>query len=79
VAAADPSPSQVVAGRELLQEFRQRLTEEERRLADLRAEGHSWGDIAAKLGGTGQARRMQLARAVERVAQQLGLEESSHE
>jgi len=79
VAATDPSPSQVVAGRELLQEFRQRLTEDERRLADLRADGRGWAAIAAELGGTAQARRMQLARAVERVARELGLDESSHE
>jgi ECF sigma factor len=79
VAAADPSPSQVVAGRELLQEFRQRLTEDERRLADLRSQGQGWADIAAELGGTAQARRMQLARAVERVVAELGLDEGSHE
>jgi RNA polymerase sigma-70 factor (ECF subfamily) len=76
VAAADPTPSQVVAGRELLQEFRLRLTEEERQLADLRAQGQGWAEIAAALGGTAQARRMQLTRAVERVAHQLGLDES---
>ena len=79
VAARDPSPSQVVAGRELLQQFRQRLTEEERRLADLRADGRGWAEIAAELGGTAQVRREQLARAVERVVGELGLDEDSHE
>jgi RNA polymerase sigma factor (sigma-70 family) len=79
VAAADPSPSQVAAGRDLLQALRQRLTENERRLADLRAEGRDWADIAAQLGGTPQARRMQLVRAVERVVGELGLDEESHE
>ena len=79
VAAADPTPSQVVAGKELLQEFRRRLTKEERQLADLRAQDQGWVAIAAQLGGTAQARRMQLARAVERVARELGLEESSYE
>jgi RNA polymerase sigma-70 factor (ECF subfamily) len=71
--ASDPSPSQVVAGKELLSIFRQRLTEEERQLADLRAQGRPWDEIAAALGGTPQARRKQLERAVERVAEQLGL------
>ncbi len=79
VAAHDPSPSQVVAGRELLHEFRQRLSEDERQLADLRAQGMGWADIAGELGGTAQARRVQLTRAVERVVRQLGLEEDSDE
>jgi RNA polymerase sigma-70 factor (ECF subfamily) len=74
VAAAVPTPSQIVAGKELLERFRQALNKEERQLADLRAEGLSWGDIATRLGGTPQARRMQLARAVERVARQLDLD-----
>jgi RNA polymerase sigma-70 factor (ECF subfamily) len=74
VAGAGPSPSRVASGRELLAEFRRRLSAEERRLADLRAEGRDWAEIAAVLGGTAQARRMQLARALDRVARELGLE-----
>jgi RNA polymerase sigma-70 factor (ECF subfamily) len=74
VAADVPTPSEVVAGKELLERFRQALDDEERQLADLRGEGLAWGDIAARLGGTAQARRMQLARAVERVARELGLD-----
>lgn len=73
--AAGASPSQVVAGRELLQEFRRRLSEEERQLAELRAQEFEWRDIAARLGGTPEGRRKQLARAIDRVAQQLGLDE----
>jgi RNA polymerase sigma factor (sigma-70 family) len=68
---AAPSPSRMVAGRELLEEFRRRLSEEERVLADLRAQGCDWPDIAAKLGGTPQGRRKQFARAVDRVEEQL--------
>jgi RNA polymerase sigma factor (sigma-70 family) len=74
VIADAPTPSDVVAGKELLERFRQALNEEERQLAELRGEGMAWCDIAARLGGTAQARRMQLARAVERVARQLGLD-----
>jgi RNA polymerase sigma-70 factor (ECF subfamily) len=74
VAAAAPTPSQIVAGKELLERFRQALNEEERQVADLRAEGLAWDDIATRLGGTAQARRMQLARAVERVARELDLD-----
>jgi hypothetical protein len=61
----------MVAGRELLEEFRRRLSEEERALVDLRAQGCEWPEIAAKLGGTAQARRKQFARAVDRVEEQL--------
>ncbi len=70
---AEPSPSQAAAWRELLREFRDRLGAEERQLADLRAEGRSWADIAARLGGTADARRVQLNRAVSRVSRELGL------
>jgi RNA polymerase sigma-70 factor (ECF subfamily) len=69
--AAEPSPSRLVAGRELLEEFRRRLTDEERRLADLRAQDFAWAEIAAQLGGTPAARSKQLARALDRVEQQL--------
>jgi RNA polymerase sigma-70 factor (ECF subfamily) len=79
VADAAASPSQVVAGQELLGEFRRRLTEVERRLADLRAQGRGWADIAAEVGGRPEARRMQLARAVERVSRELGLDEVGNE
>jgi RNA polymerase sigma-70 factor (ECF subfamily) len=66
-----PSPSRLVVGRELLAEVYRRLSEEERLLADLRADGCEWAEIAARLGGTAEARRKQLARAVDRVEQQL--------
>jgi DNA-directed RNA polymerase specialized sigma24 family protein len=69
--AAAPSPSRLVVGRELLAEVGRRLSEEERLLAELRAEGCAWTEIAARLGGTAEARRKQLARAVNRVEQQL--------
>jgi RNA polymerase sigma-70 factor (ECF subfamily) len=73
LAGADPSPSRVASGRELLAEVRRRLTPEELRVADLRAEGREWAEIAATLGGTVDARRKQLARALDRVTSQLDL------
>jgi RNA polymerase sigma factor (sigma-70 family) len=69
--AEEPSPSRMIAGRELLDEFRRRLSSEERLLADLRAQGCEWAEIASQVGGTPQARRKQLARAIDRVEQQL--------
>src|ERR1700722_2072069 len=44
--AAGPSPSQIVAGEELLQAARKELSEEERQLADRRALGQRWDAIA---------------------------------
>ena len=70
-AIPQPSPSRMVAGRELLEDFRRRLSEEERALVDLRAQGCDWPEIAARLGGTSQARRRQFTRAIDRVEQQL--------
>lgn len=74
-----PTPSRVVAGRELLEALRSRLSGEERMLADLRAEGCEWAEISHKIGGTAQGRRMQLARAVRRVERQLESCEARHE
>jgi RNA polymerase sigma-70 factor (ECF subfamily) len=69
--SSPPSPSRLVAGRELLDELRRRLSTEERLLADLRSQGCGWAEIATQMGGTPQARRKQLARAIDRVEQQL--------
>ena len=66
-----PSPSRLVAGRELLEEFRRRLSDEERQVADLRAQGYQWAEIADRLGGTPRARCKQLERALNRVEQDL--------
>jgi RNA polymerase sigma-70 factor (ECF subfamily) len=76
--ASGPSPSQVVAGRELLQKFRERLSEQERQLADWRAQGREWADIAAELGESAEALRKRLERGIKRVARVLGLEEVFH-
>ncbi len=72
---ADPghSPSQIVAGQELVQEFLRRMSPQERQLADLRAAGLGWDEVAARAGGTAGAVRKQLERAIRRVERQLGL------
>jgi RNA polymerase sigma-70 factor (ECF subfamily) len=73
VAAAGPSPSQEVAADELLREFRKRLSEDERQLANRRATGQDWAQIAAESGGSPEALRKRLTRAVDRVARELGM------
>lgn len=73
--AAGESPQRLAQGKDLLDKVRLALTEEERQLADLRAEGLTWPQVAERLGGQAQARRKQLGRALDRVALQLGLDE----
>jgi RNA polymerase sigma-70 factor (ECF subfamily) len=73
--AAGSSPSEVVAGRELLEQVRRHMSEEERQVSDLRLLGRDWDEIATALGGTPDGRRMQFHRALRRTARALGLEE----
>src|SRR5208283_5590445 len=63
----DHDPAKQAAARELLQEFRVRLSKEERDLADRRALGQRWEQIAAEVGGSPDARRKELARALDRI------------
>jgi RNA polymerase sigma factor (sigma-70 family) len=75
-ASGEQTPSAIVAHGEILSRARAALNHEERQIAELRAAGETWEAIALRLGGSPGARRIQLARAAERVAQQLGLEPS---
>jgi RNA polymerase sigma-70 factor (ECF subfamily) len=68
-------PSGVVDARDLFQEVQRRLTPEERQILELRNQGHDWAAIAAQLGGGAEALRKKLARAIDRVAGQLGLDD----
>jgi RNA polymerase sigma-70 factor (ECF subfamily) len=70
-----PSPGRIVANKELLQEVRRRLSTEVRQIADLRAAGHSWQEIANQLGQAPDVLRMRHQRAVNRLAKEMGLEE----
>jgi RNA polymerase sigma-70 factor (ECF subfamily) len=77
--AKGPSPSMLVANEELIQEFRKRMSPEELRIAERRTEGLAWDAIAAEVGGTAESCRKQLSRAVNRISQELGLDEVRHE
>ncbi len=70
-ASKELPPDELLAGRELMEAIRHRLTPEEAELAQRRVEGLTWGEIAAELGGSADGRRMQLARAAERLARDL--------
>jgi RNA polymerase sigma factor (sigma-70 family) len=73
--APGPSPAEQVAWRELIEVVRGRLSEEERRLSDLRAAGCEWTEVALEVGGTAESTRKRLERAFDRVASELGWEE----
>jgi RNA polymerase sigma-70 factor (ECF subfamily) len=76
IASREPDPGERAAGKELLDRAQGLLSHEEKQLVELRSQGLGWGEIAGQVGGTAQARRMQLARALDRVTQALGLEDS---
>jgi RNA polymerase sigma factor (sigma-70 family) len=67
------TPSQIVSGHELLEEFHRRLAPEERYLAEQRALGRDWGSLAEELKSTPDALRKRLDRGIERVMRQLQL------
>lgn len=75
VAAGGESPSQIVSSRELLGEFRKRLSAEEGLLADRRGDGQPWAAIATEFGGTADGRRKQLERAFARIVRELDLDD----
>lgn len=74
VPAKQPSPSECVSQHEELELLQKALTDEERQIVELRNQGFGWEEVAARLGGTGQARRMQLSRVLDRLKEQLGLD-----
>ena len=75
--ASSKSPSMEVAARDLLQEIHRRLTPQERQILELKSGGFDWAAIASELGGSADALRRKLSRALDRVAQQLGLDAMS--
>jgi RNA polymerase sigma-70 factor (ECF subfamily) len=74
--AAAASPSKQFEAKELMEQVRRRLTDEEWQLAEQRNQGYGWAEIAARLGGNADALRIKLARAVKRVTGELGFDDS---
>jgi RNA polymerase sigma factor (sigma-70 family) len=70
-----PGPIQAAACNDLLEQARQLLSDEELFLLDQRLLGLSWPEIAALGGGSAEAFRKQLRRALGRVAERLRLSE----
>jgi DNA-directed RNA polymerase specialized sigma24 family protein len=77
IAGRGPTPSRDLAARELLEEALRRLSPDEKRILDCREHGGQWAQIAIELGSSPEAIRKRLVRAVDRVAHELGLDESN--
>ena len=73
------TPSRQVSARELLREVHDRLSPDERILVEMRNDGVEWEDIAQRLEGKPEALRKKLGRALDRVAQELGIDEAADE
>lgn len=68
-------PSEQASARELLDKVRDRLGPDDHYLAEQRSLGRSWPELANELGGTDEALRKKLTRALDRVMADLGLED----
>src|SRR5262249_10205320 len=79
IMAPGASPSEQVAARDLLDELRRRLSQEGLQLADRRGQGQEWAQIAAEVGGSPEALRKKLPRALDRAVADLGLEDPGQE
>ena len=79
LACDDPTPSRIVEARELLDQVKKLLNEQEKFVAERRAMGESWSAIARQTGSSPAAVRMRQARAVERISRQLDLEGRNHD
>lgn len=79
IAGPEETPSRIVANRELLQKVRLQLSDDERYLAEQRALGIDWDELAGRLGSNPEALRKKLSRAIDRAARRLGLGGNNHE
>ena len=75
VEARELTPASAALQRDLLSKLLGRFSARDRRVAELRAEGLSWAEVARQNGGTAEAIRKRHERACVRAARELGLEE----
>jgi RNA polymerase sigma-70 factor (ECF subfamily) len=73
----DDRPTQRLVAGDLMSAVLRQLSSEERRVAELRGQGHTWPEVSAALGGGAEARRKQFERALDRVVRHLGLDKDS--
>ena len=72
-------PQDAASAKELLSAILTQLGNEEREIAQRRAIGQDWAMLASEMGGTPDGRRKQLARALDRLAPELGFDEDGDE
>src|SRR5262245_37738650 len=70
-------PVTIAENRENLKLLLDRLPAAERDLAQRRMQGQSWDEIATAVGGSPQALRMRLSRAVDQASEHLKLDDAS--
>lgn len=76
VAASGGDPLEAASNQEVLEEVRKRLDPDDLELADQWAAGRGWAEIAAGHDASAESLRKRLARALQRVARELGVEDS---
>lgn len=69
----DSGPSTVVASKDLAAHIRTKLSADEFDLVERRNQGQAWDQIAASLGKSAESLRKQLARALQRVRDEMNL------
>ncbi len=75
----DYRPSQTADHRKLLHLIRDRLTQEDRLVFDLKAAGRTWTEISQNLGEPADSLRLRLTRAIARIKAELPRKESHDE
>jgi DNA-directed RNA polymerase specialized sigma24 family protein len=66
-------PASEVLRIDLARKIRERFTDDEREISDLRLGGDNWADVGARLGIEPNAARMRLERALSRIGKELNL------
>lgn len=74
----EPDPAEQLAAQDYYDEVLRLLTPEDRLLLERREHGHAWGEIAVEVGGTPEALRKRLSRALAEAARQLNPPEVDH-
>ncbi|MEM6470270.1 MAG: sigma-70 family RNA polymerase sigma factor [Planctomycetota bacterium] len=70
----DSGPSTVIASKDLAEHIRQKLSAEEFDLVSRRNQGQAWEQISDALGQSAESLRKRLARALQRVRDEMNLE-----
>ena len=69
--ADEPGPRTDLELGDLLEKVHSHMSDEEREAADLRGQGLSWDEVAARLGGSPDSHRKRLDRAFQRIRSEM--------